>query len=461
MKRKIFFIILFLIIVIQFQVFALDVPDDYIVQFKANISGIYNKVFEYTFDEPVDIRSVYFFYNGPTLGYDSFPPLRFYDSNGNLLLSTSIGTSNINTFIDIYVNDVKKILYTMHWNQATTYNFYDYSLGSLTLKDTLFDDSTQEIKYTFNKNVTVLKSDIVFKDKLNNDIPFDFYLNGNEVIIKPKSRITNGEYKTTLIEVSAGEQNLNFLDFNFTVEEPLSFMEIIVDKINNAISYVFNKDISALKEDISITDEFGNEQDFDFTIEDNILKIFPYAKIEGRYKVQPKRVFSLDGTEYLDNIPVYNFEITGITLIHKNFGNYISSDLRNLILTFDRNIQSAGITLRNNTDDSVIESQLIINGEKLIIDYESFTENTSYTLTIDNLNALDGNTLRNPLVFNFRTVKTTGNGGIDTIISEFLNIFTEAQNRGIKIVVLAIGIGIIFILSRWLWHKTKLWLKKS
>ncbi|GEM_PF-886941 len=460
MKIKLLFITFLLFITIQYQVFA--EPNDYIIQFKYNNGTGSSSIGTHIFDEPVNVKSLYYDLDKDKEGGS----LTFYNSSNIRIGTINFGRYDRNSIKVVDFYDVKRVDYTKVWMAITTYNLYDYEISLLSIKEKTFNNSTQEIKYSFNKTVNVSENDILFKDSQNNDIPFDYYVSDKNVIIKPKNLLTTGDYKITLFKVTAydsyyGNQQLNNLDFSFNIDEPLSFIDSVFDKFNNVIKYIFNKGIAVNIEDISFTDESGNKHDFNFNVENNILSIFPYAKSEGRYKVQLKKIFSLDGSEYLDNLPVYNLEITGITLINKNFGTYISSDLQNLILTFDRDIQSAGITLRNNTDDSLMESQLIINGEKLIIDYDSFTENTSYTLTINILNAVDGNTLKNPLVFNFKTVKTTGNGGVDTIFSEFLNIFTEAQNKGIKIVVLAIGIGIIFIISKWLWNKTKLWLKKS
>lgn len=49
--------------------------------------------------------------------------------------------------------------------------------------------------------------------------------------------------------------------------------------------------------------------------------------------------------------------------------------------------------------------------------------------------------------------------GLDEIVAPMTGLFSTAQTTGITIVVAAIGIGVIFIVAKWLWGKTKQWLK--
>jgi hypothetical protein len=49
--------------------------------------------------------------------------------------------------------------------------------------------------------------------------------------------------------------------------------------------------------------------------------------------------------------------------------------------------------------------------------------------------------------------------GLSQITAPMLGLFDTAQSTGITIVVAAIGIGVIFVVAKWLWGKTKTWLK--
>lgn len=48
---------------------------------------------------------------------------------------------------------------------------------------------------------------------------------------------------------------------------------------------------------------------------------------------------------------------------------------------------------------------------------------------------------------------------LEQITTPMTGLFDTAQSAGITIVVAAIGIGVIFIVAKWLWGKTKQWLK--
>ena len=53
----------------------------------------------------------------------------------------------------------------------------------------------------------------------------------------------------------------------------------------------------------------------------------------------------------------------------------------------------------------------------------------------------------------------TGTGGIEEITGAFDGIFDTAQSAGVKIVLGAIAVGVIFVVGKWLWGKAKQWLK--
>lgn len=48
---------------------------------------------------------------------------------------------------------------------------------------------------------------------------------------------------------------------------------------------------------------------------------------------------------------------------------------------------------------------------------------------------------------------------LSTLVTSMTGIFTNAKSGGLIIVGGAIAIGIIFIGAKWLWGKTKQWLK--
>lgn len=52
------------------------------------------------------------------------------------------------------------------------------------------------------------------------------------------------------------------------------------------------------------------------------------------------------------------------------------------------------------------------------------------------------------------------NSDLSTITTAMSGVFDSVKTAGITIVTSAIGLGVIFIGGRWLWGKTKEWLRK-
>lgn len=241
--------------------------------------------------------------------------------------------------------------------------------------------------------------------------------------------------------------------------EPFNLLSSKYNSTSNDAIYEFSKNILINKEDIKILDNDNNSIDFTYEVIGKKLTIIPTLEKQGTYKIKLLSVFDEDN-QNLNNISDLVFDYKdNIKILSRNFQKFISHDLENLILIFDRDIQSADLILLDKDSNTILETDIIITGKKLIIDYDFFKEDTNYLLQISQVLANDSTKINN-IEFEFRSLKTTGNSGIDTILAEFLNIFIEAKNTGIKIVILAIGIGIIFIISIWLWNKSKRWLKK-
>ncbi|WP_313343617.1 hypothetical protein [Sedimentibacter sp.] len=458
MKKKILIIALLFFIIIQYQFIAygLDFPIKITIP-----QGVANYV--YTFDYPVDIKTVINTNSSVTLNDTN---ITFYNSSEQKIGTTVIRNNVRQTKRVVDYKDVTKVIFNVPQSYVITIELFDSIITELELNEIFFNTSKQEIKYIFNKNFDINEDDILFKDNKNNDIPFNFSIVGKDLIIKPKNILLTGDYSTTLLSVTAyddyfGYQQLENLNFTFTIDEPLKLIEYKYNAFDSKLECIFNNKIIANISDISIVNKSGDNQLLDYQVLDNKIVFNTSNYLSGDYTLKINKVTNYnDSEDILSDLADYKFNISGIKLIYKNFGNFISSSLQNLILTFDRKIESANIILKNETDDLIVNTNLIISNDKFIIDYDPFKPGTSYTLTIESLNAVDGNVIESPMIFEFKTIKSTGDVGTDIIISEFLNIFTEAQNRGIKIVILAILLGIIFIIAKWLWNKTKMWLKK-
>lgn len=49
---------------------------------------------------------------------------------------------------------------------------------------------------------------------------------------------------------------------------------------------------------------------------------------------------------------------------------------------------------------------------------------------------------------------------MDEVSTLMLGVFESVQAAGLKIMVAAVGLGIVFIGGKWLWGKTRQWLSK-
>lgn len=246
----------------------------------------------------------------------------------------------------------------------------------------------------------------------------------------------------------------------YALQEPLTFIEKIEDLANNLFTYVFNKNVTTDKSKISVKNDLGEQIDFNYVVENNLLKISPVGLIGGRYNINVLEVKSIDNSEVLTNLPTINFAIKGFELLNKNFGDYITLQIKEFKLTFTKDISDANIYMTD-SENNIVSSTFIKSGANLILNLnDTLLENKEYKIVIDKLISVDGLSIDSNLIYSVKTIKTLGNVGIDTIMASFLSIFTESKNRGILIVILAIGIGVIFIIAKWLWNKLKLWLRK-
>lgn len=464
MLKKIFIITIILILSITSFVYGapgiLEVHDMYSKEgFYPNTNPIIipqNEYITVNFDYPVTLYKI-----KPS---NNRLRVRMFDKDGNLLY-----THKVNTFSNDYTKTIYDVKYVEFYGahadngsplSVTINGLYLEGEVVFNLKTSNFNNKLKQYVFEFT-DTPIINDDIIIKNSIGQSIDYELSITDKKIILQ-FDELQQDTYTIETFTVSNNNTDkiVDVPQKTFVYSNPLTFIQKIYNKIENTLTYIFSKDIKVDKSDIIYRDKDNNEFDFDYEVNKNKLIIFIDNLKEGIFKIKPLKVDSIDDLETLTNLPEHTVQIYGIQLINKNFGNYISSGLQNLILTFDKNIESLNVVLKNNTDNVIVPTNYIISDNKIYIDYDSLTDDIDYTLEINTLKSVD-NFKIDLLTFNFKTIKTTGDVGIDTIISEFLNIFTEAQNRGTKIVILAIALGIIFIIAKWLWNKTKLWLKKS
>lgn len=222
------------------------------------------------------------------------------------------------------------------------------------------------------------------------------------------------------------------------------------DYDNNIYKFVFNKDFTVNVADIEFKDSKGNAVAFTHSVSNNELIISPTSKLEnGTYNIKVKKVTSTEGEE-LTNITTTLTIKSNFYVTNKDFSNFISTDTKELNLSFNKNLVVNTITMGDLTVTKTVD------GNKLKINLPSLAEETNYPLSIK-VTSTDNEKLE--LNYNLSTKSITGNKDLDKILYPVLQLFEIAKVNGKVILIIAIGVGVIFITAMWLWGKAKSWLK--
>jgi hypothetical protein len=381
--------------------------------------------------------------------------VRFTDVNG----VTSVVYDYATLPKDTLFENIRSIRLTTGGSYSTLKNLKVYGHYTVALLNSQYNPDVQEYTYDFAM-IPIVNANIIVKNSKGELVNFTKTITNKTLKLKFNNLVT-GDYTIESFQVDNNIDSSIIINTGlktFTIEEPLSFIQKVIDTVNNVITYIFNKDISVEKSDIQYLDSNNVQQEFDYSVQDNKLNIFINSIKDGKFRIQPIKVNSADGKESVTNIPIHSYEILGLQLLNRNFGQHVPKDIENLIFTFNKQLSSASVTLKDLTNDIIIDTSTVIMNDKLIVDYDTLSHDTEYQLILNSVIDTNGSKLEN-IDIRFKTLKSTGNSGIDTIISEFLNIFTQAQNTGLKIVIIAILTGIIFIVSSWLWLKLRRWVK--
>lgn len=219
---------------------------------------------------------------------------------------------------------------------------------------------------------------------------------------------------------------------------------------NNIYKFIFSKKFTVNAEDIEFKDSKGNAVAFTHSVSNNELIISPTSKLEnGTYNIKVKKVTSTEGEE-LTNITTTLTIKSNFYVTNKDFSNFISTDTKELNLAFNKNLVVNTITMGDLTVTKTVD------GNKLKINLPALAEETNYPLSIK-VTSTDNEKLE--LNYNLSTKSITGNKDLDKILYPVLQLFEIAKVNGKVILIIAIGVGVIFITAMWLWRKAKSWLK--
>lgn len=134
------------------------------------------------------------------------------------------------------------------------------------------------------------------------------------------------------------------------------------------------------------------------------------------------------------------------TQLEFNFNKNVDSrTLKYTIVDGDGNDVSCSV---NVVGTKVTFSPILLNSKK-------------YTFTFLEIKDFNENVYNSPITINFETMTSSGQKDFDGITSGILEFIGFIKEHGLIIVLAAILLGIIFIISRWLWKKLKIWLATS
>lgn len=449
MNRKILIFIFIFILSLQFNVFAetiLEEKDFY-------IEG--GTAVEFFLEPSRDLTAVHV-QGKPWSQYY----LSYYNSKGEKILdSFLIGAGH-----NVKRNDVHRIV--LYCKNSVTVTTFSVGGPPIPLTYLNFDNDLekQEFTYNFSENVIVEKEDISFLNSKGDNIDFNITYGNKCFIIKPTSNLDSDDYSITVDVVTNAKDENSFCDDvpinNFNLNNPIKLLKVEINKYSNVVNYYFNKDILVKLADIKLSNEEGNLDNFDFIVNNNCLSVQLDDLKGGKYYLDILKVSNINNLDdYILNLNTFDFSIDGLKFINKNFNTYVNNDFNDFTFLFNKELESANVIIKN--EDSILSSNFNIIDKTLILTLDDLlVDDMEYEIVITDISSLDGNYIESPLIFNFKTMGIiTDIPIVDGILLPILNIFDIAWNSGFRIVILAIGLGVIFIISKWLWLKLKLWLR--
>ena len=334
---------------------------------------------------------------------------------------TSIGIENA---VEVVLDEPIKV-------KEFYYSYSGVNQGQHTIR--FFDDKGNQVQELRSSGNSITNFKINF--------PTGSVLNSYKIFVESSStttKIFNGTFR---------------VKYEKYVPPPVESFKLVTtnkDYENNTYKFIFNKTFTVNVADLEFKDGKGNAVEFTHSVSNNELIISPTTKLEnGTYNIKVKKLTSTEGEE-LTNITTTLTIKSNFYVTSKDFNNFISTETKELNLSFNKNLVVNTITMGDLTVTKTVD------GNKLKINLPALAEETNYPLSI-NVTSIDNEKLE--LNYNLSTKSITGNKDLDKILYPVLQLFEIAKVNGKVILILAIGVGVIFISAMWLWGKAKSWLK--
>lgn len=336
--------------------------------------------------------------------------------------------------------------------------------------DVALDDT---IKIYFNKSIDSVGK-IILRDSKGNIVSGAYSSSNNVCEFFPKSTFIYGE--TYTIEVvdfidSLGNVSPSFISSFTTVKDtiPISVIDIkpppdSVDvPIDTKIAITFNKkniDINSF-DDVYIKDVLTTKQLLNGVLYLTIKEPLEYQK---DYYIHIDKVRDVEGNTMESPIDVKFSTVkdtTGLVLkSYKPPGGIYPLDTE-IEFNFNKNVDSR--TLKYSIvdgDGNNVSCDVNVVGTKIVF-RPILLNSKKYTFVFSEIQDFNSNTYNKPVTINFETMSSSGQKDLDNITSSGLELISFVKEHGLLIVLAAILLGLIFVSSRWLWKKFKVWLASS
>lgn len=238
--------------------------------------------------------------------------------------------------------------------------------------------------------------------------------------------------------------------------------------INQEFQITFDQNIDITSTDLCYLTDGVENVPITFSVDGNVLTIKPisdldYSTLYTLHIEGVKNVIGLPMEGYSEYTYTTVQEIVPFKLISSypaDGSKYVGPDSS---ITFTYNYELDNTTTVTefvySTDGTNVPFSSIIDAKSIIITPDNTLQaDAEYEVTISAV-AIDGQISIDNITFH-TLADLTGNYEIDTFIAMMLGGFDDIRFAGIGIISTAIAVGLVFISARWLWNRTRQWLKK-
>lgn len=267
---------------------------------------------------------------------------------------------------------------------------------------------------------------------------------------------------------------LNYYSWSFTtvkdttplevqnIKPPPDSIDIPIDQI---VEITFNKNVdSNTLSKVNISSSSGNLS-ITKLVEGNVLKISFNELLDNlkTYNLHIEDVADTLGNKMVNPVDVkFTTAKAGpLTLTSYKPPSGIVPLNQTIELVFSGNVDPASIKYKfYDENDNEASSTFKVIGNKVTI-VPVLLPNKDYTFSDLSASSVGGDVQNFTLSLTLHVMSSSGDGNIDNIVSKNVSMFTDLKSYGLNIILMAIGLGLIFVGSKWLWKKLKIWLHKA